>query len=65
MRRHRPAYPSVFHCLCGKVYAPTRDEARRLRQEMEHHAGNRSHVRFYQCDKGAWHWTRQTERTPA
>lgn len=62
MRRQAPAAPVVYRCPCGKVWANTKAEARRLRAEFEAYYGNHNDVRFYACKSGGWHWTSDTER---
>jgi len=52
--------PHFFTCQCGKAYSPTRDEARRLRREIAGPGALLEVCRFYECDHGGWHWTRQT-----
>ncbi|MBG6085843.1 hypothetical protein IW252_002610 [Zhihengliuella flava] len=65
VHKQRPNYPHLLHCPCGKVYAPTKAEARRLRQEMVIITGHADPCRYYQCGHGTWHWTSQTERRTA
>lgn len=66
MARHeRINYPHLLTCLCGKFYAATRDEARKLRREVVEFKGHHNPVRFYQCDSGSWHWTSRVERVRA
>lgn len=51
--------PHLMTCLCGKVYSPTREDARRLRKDIADRNQNHEMCRFYECDHGGWHWTRR------
>lgn len=48
-------------CLCGKAYYPTKRDAREAYAHL-YPDGGTPH-RFYQCDAGGWHFTRQVTRT--
>lgn len=65
IHRQRPNFPHLCTCLCGKVYATTKDEARRLKHEIEDLAGYSNPVRYYQCAHGSWHWTSHVDRRTA
>jgi hypothetical protein len=54
--------PHLYTCQCGKVYSPTRDEARRLRREIAGPDALLEVCRFYECDHGGWHWTRRVPK---
>ncbi|MFF5791105.1 hypothetical protein ACFY5D_03555 [Paeniglutamicibacter sp. NPDC012692] len=60
-RSPRPVCPDPY---CGKVWAPTRDDAKRLRAEIQKENGDRSPVRYYE-HAGGWHWTRRIGRSDA
>jgi len=63
MARHdRSHYPHLMSCVCGKVWAGTKDDARRIRREIVALKEHSTPCRFYQCDSGGWHWTQQVER---
>ena len=65
MTIHLPPAPPlgarICTCPCGKWYSPTKNDARALRAEVETHTGSTNPVRYYTCDHGGWHWTRQIE----
>lgn len=63
MSQHvRNHFPHLLMCTCGKVYASTRDDARRIRREIMTATGRETPCRFYECASGGWHWTQQVER---
>lgn len=64
LRHHGAApLPKIATCLCGKVYSPTKNDARINRLAYANAAGALNPVRYYQCDHGGWHWTSHTTRT--
>lgn len=46
-------------CKCSKVWAPTRQQAERLRMFISDYKGESLNVNYYMCEYGAHHWTRQ------
>lgn len=60
-RSPRPVCPDQY---CGKVWAPTREDIKRLRAEMQHESGDRSPARYYE-HAGGWHWTRRLNKRDA
>lgn len=46
-------------CACGKVWAPTRQQAERLRMFISDYKGDSLKVQYYMCEHHGWHWTRQ------
>lgn len=56
-----PLGARIVMCACLKWYSPTKNDARALRAEVETHTGSTNPVRYYTCDHGGWHWTRQIE----
>ena len=63
-RQNLPTPPlgaRIVMCACLKWYSPTKNDARALRHEVEQHTGSTNPVRYYTCDHGGWHWTRQIE----
>jgi len=52
---------SPRRCNCGKVRSGTLDEARNLHARIWARRGGQANVRFYTCQHGAVHWTRQLE----
>lgn len=64
--RSRDAAPHararLARCVeCGKVWAPTKEEARRLRRAVAEYQGREDAIRYYEC-AGGWHWTRKGAR---
>ena len=53
-RSPRPVCPDVY---CGKLWAPTKADAKRLHKEVQQENGDRSPVRYYE-HAGGFHWTR-------
>ena len=49
-------------CECGKVWAPTEQQARAFHAFVAAHKGQKKRVRIYQCTHGGWHWTRQLRK---
>lgn len=58
-RSPRPVCPDIE---CGKVWAPTKKDAARIRAEIIAETGHSAPIRYYQCS-GGWHWTRQVTKT--
>lgn len=59
-RSPRPVCPDPH---CGKVWAPTKKDAARIRAEIIAEKGTAAErVRYYE-HAGGWHWTRTLERT--
>lgn len=46
-------------CACGKVWAPTRQQAEAVREFIAKGRPDSYHVNYYMCEYKAWHWTRQ------
>lgn len=46
-------------CSCGKVWAPTQQQAQAMHDFIADHKGHTRNVNYYECSFGAWHWTRQ------
>ena len=44
-------------CQCGKVWAPTQQQAEAIHNFITAKLGTKEKVRTYQCAHGAWHWT--------
>lgn len=61
---HRSPMPTCPDAYCGKVWAPTREDAKRLHAEIVHDTGDRSPVRYYEHG-GGWHWTRRLRKKDA
>lgn len=57
-RSPRPVCPDPY---CGKVWSPTREDAKRMRAEIMRENGDRSPVRYYE-HAGGWHWTRRVNK---
>lgn len=49
---------TTIRCLCGKVWSPSRSQAKKLFKKIDHHVHNTDQVWFYSCPHGGWHWTR-------
>ena len=63
MARHdRNHYPHLLTCSCGKVWAGTKNDARRIRKEIVTLKQHETPCRFYECESGGWHWTQQVEK---
>ena len=62
-RIHAFAKAMKKRCRCGKVHAASRHEAQEkfLLACQRHH--RRDRVRFYACEFGGWHWTRERPLT--
>lgn len=60
-RSPRPVCPDRY---CGKLWSPTREDAKRMRREVMEENGDRSPVRYYEHG-GGWHWTRRINRRDA
>jgi len=56
-RSPRPVCPDPY---CGKVWCATKEDAKRMRREVQQENGDRSRVRYYE-HAGGWHWTRDIE----
>ena len=46
-------------CSCGKVWAPTKQQAEAMHEFVADYKGDSAKVHYYMCATGAWHWTRQ------
>lgn len=46
-------------CPCGKVWAPTKQQAERLRKFVTGYHQHSHPVNYYMCEHGGYHWTRQ------
>lgn len=53
--------PPLPKCACGKLACPSLEDAREIRAKIWAHEGGSSRTRYYQCESGAWHWTRMLE----
>lgn len=64
-RKRREKFPHVslsnrvVRCLCGKLYSPTKEDAKALRKEIAEERHHVNQVRFYQCEHSGFHWTSQ------
>lgn len=57
LRSPRPVCPDKY---CGKIWAPTKSDAKRMRAELSRERGDKSQVRYYEhC--GGFHWTRDID----
>lgn len=56
-RSPRPVCPDPY---CNKVWCATKEDAKRMRREVQQENGDRSRVRYYEHG-GGWHWTRDIE----
>ena len=58
--RHKIRMKTTVRCLCGpgKVFSPSRSQAKKLFKRIDRLAHNEEQVWFYQCEHGGWHWTR-------
>jgi len=45
-------------CACGKLLCRSIEHARHIHAIIWAAKGGEDLVRFYECDQGAWHWTR-------
>lgn len=46
---------------CGKLWSPSKADAKVLRAEIERETGDGSPVRYYE-HAGGWHWTSRTNK---
>ena len=50
---------TVRRCPCGKVAYRTLGDARNAKWRIATDAQSSDPVRYYACNHGRWHWTRQ------